>query len=242
MSQILLLTKNILSNQVLQEKFQQLNYEVWCSARLVEQVQQFSTPPTVIQQFQTVVFSKTISDSEVEGLLEFFSRYSIAILRETETLPSPEEQTKWLELGMHDWLLETDNLIDLREKLSQTKITVMKNMESSKRVVSFSKVNVKKDIDPSQVQLTGRERKLLDVLIKAEGNLITRTELCEKIWSDGKTSSNMSQLSCMVNRIKRKFKDHGIEENIILTQWGKGYQLSESFYQQYAERKQQVYQ
>ncbi len=241
MSQVLLLTKNILSNQELQEKLQQLNHEVWCTAQMVEQVQRFSTPPTLIQQFQTVIFGKTISDYETENLLEFFSRYPIAVLREAEILPSSEEQLKWQEQGLHDWILGKDSIINLREKLSQTNTAIMNSLETNNRVIPFYKEEEKKDLDNLHVRLTGRERKLMDALVKAEGESITRNDLCKAIWSESESPSKMSQLSCMVNRIKRKFQAQGIEGNVIVTQWGKGYQLSEAFYQQ-CIGQQQIYQ
>lgn len=233
MSQVLLLTKNILSNQALQERLQQLNYEVWCSAQLVEQVQRFGTPPSVIQQFQGVIFSKTICDYEAEALLGFFARYPIAILRETEKMPTAEEQTSWLEQGLHGWVLEEESLISLREKLAQTQTAVMQKMDATNnRVVPFPNGDAKRELEALQVHLTGKERKLMDLLIKAQGELMTRKEICEAIWTEGETPSNMSQLSCMVNRIKRKFEEQGVEGKVIVTHWGKGYQLSEAFYQQ----------
>lgn len=242
MTQVLLLTKNILSNQTLQEKLQQLNHEVWCSAQLVDQVQRFGTPPTVIQQFQIVIFSKTICDYETESLLDFFSRYPIGVLREVEIMPSAEEQAKWQEQGLHDWLLEEESLISLREKLAQSQAAVIQTNDTNRRVVPFPNGGIRQELDALQVHLTGKERRLMDLLIQAQGELMTRKEICEEIWTEGETPSNMSQLSCMVNRIKRKFEEQGVEGKIIVTHWGKGYQLSEAFYQQCVGNQQQIYQ
>ena len=242
MSQVLLLTKNILSDQSLQEKLQNLNHEVWCSAQLVEQAQRFGMPPSLIQQFQIVIFSKTICDQEAGVLVGFFNRYSLAILREVGVLPSIEDQATWQKRGLHGFLLEDEALFDLREKLSQAQASASQPEASKRRIVPFPGGEAPRELSAMKIHLTGKERKLMDLLIEAQGELITRKQLCESIWPEGETPSNMSQLSCMINRIKRKFEAQGIEGKIILTHWGKGYQLSEAFYQQCIGHQQKNYQ
>lgn len=232
MSQVLLLTKNILSDQPLQEKLQNLNHEVWCSAQLVDQVMRIGMPPSLIQQFQAVIFSKTICDQEAGTLVDFFHRYPVAILREVGLLPSIEDQASWQNRGLHGFLLEDEALFDLREKLSQAQVSASQQEANNRRIVPFPGGETPKELSATKIHLTGKERKLMDLLIEAQGELITRKELCEKIWPEGETPSNMSQLSCMINRIKRKFEQQGVEGKLILTHWGKGYQLSEAFYQQ----------
>ncbi|MGG5315051.1 winged helix-turn-helix domain-containing protein [Enterococcus sp. AZ072] len=242
MSQVLLLTKNILSDQSLQERLQNLNHEVWCSAQLVDQVQRFGMPPSLIQQFQAVIFSKTICDQEAGVLVDFFHRHPVAILREVGLLPSMEDQASWKNRGLHGFLLEEEALFDLREKLSQAQASVNQKESTAARIVPFPGGDSSKERNAMNIDLTGKESKLMELLIEAQGELITRKELCEKIWSEGQTPSNMSQLSCMINRIKRKFEAQGVEGKLILTHWGKGYQLSEAFYQQCIGYQQKNYQ
>lgn len=243
MSQVLLLTKNILSDQQLQEKLQNLNHEVWCSAQLIDQILRLGLPPSLIQQFQIILFSKTLCDQEVGLLADFFNRYSIAVLREVGGLPSVEDQAAWQKRGLHGFLLEDEALFDLREKLSQAQTSANQQEALNRRIVPFpGGGEAAKELNPMKIHLTGKERKLMDLLIEAQGELITRKQLCERIWPEGETPSNMSQLSCMINRIKRKFEAQGVEGKLILTHWGKGYQLSEAFYQQCIGYQQKNYQ
>ncbi|MEO1769654.1 MULTISPECIES: winged helix-turn-helix domain-containing protein [Enterococcus] len=241
MSQALLLTKNILANQTLQKKIQGLNDEVWCSTWLLDQIQRFGVPVFVSQQFQTVIFGKTICDDEVQSLLEAFLDYSLVVLREVEQEPSEEERKKWIELGLQCYLSEEDSLETIREKIALATIKRSQMREPSQRVVPFPYSESKSDFDSSNIRLTGKEQMVMNLLVRAQGEVITRKELCEKIWAEGDTASNMSQLSCMINRIKRKFEKQGVDGRIIVTHWGRGYQMSDYFYQQCASYAQIFY-
>lgn len=241
MCQALLLTKNILANQELQNKLQGLNDEVWCSNLLLDQIQRFGVPVFVSQQFQLIIFGKTICDDEAQELLQALRDYPLMILREVEQEPLDEEREKWTERGLHGYLSENDTQEMIREKIALANQKRTQTTDLKKRIVPFPHSDTKSEFDSSRIRLTGKEQIVMNLLVRAQGEIMTRQELCEKIWSDGNTASNMSQLSCMINRIKRKFENQGVDGRIIITHWGRGYQLSEYFYQQCSDYAQSFY-
>lgn len=241
MYQALLLTKNILANQRLQQKLQGLNDEVWCTNWLLDQIQRFGVPVFVSQQFQLVILGKTICDEEAHALLQSLREYPLILLREVEQEPLDEEREKWTECGLHGYLSEGDTQEVIREKIALANLKRTQANEVNERIVPFPHSETKSEFDSSRIRLTGKEQMVMTLLVRAQGEIMTRKELCERIWHDGNTASNMSQLSCMINRIKRKFENQGVDGRIIVTHWGRGYQLSEYFYQQCASYAQTFY-
>lgn len=241
MAQALLLTKNILANQTLQKKLQELNDEVWCSTWLLDQIQRFGVPVFVSQQFQVVIFGKSLCDEEVQTLLQPLQEYPLIILREVEQEPFGEEREKWTERGLQGFLSEGDTQEVIREKIALATLKKNQAKEMNQRVVQFPHSENKVEFDSARIRLTGKEQMVMNLLVRAQGEVMTRKELCEKIWPDGNTASNMSQLSCMINRIKRKFENQGLDGRIIVTHWGRGYQMSDYFYQQCASYAQSFY-
>lgn len=59
---------------------------------------------------------------------------------------------------------------------------------------------------------------------EADGEIVSREEICEKIWSKV-TQSNLARTSSIVKRIKIKLDGLGIDDSSLQTLWGKGYRL-----------------
>ena len=83
------------------------------------------------------------------------------------------------------------------------------------------------------------EKRVFERLILAhtKNQLVSRKELCEYLWEEGETPSNMSQLSCLIHKIKRKFELAGITNEVIATLWGRGYRLNEEFCERYLDEQ-----
>lgn len=225
MYQVLLLTENILANRDLQEKLQLLNDEVWCSSKLLGQVKQEDVVSLICQQFQIIIFSNTICDKNIQILIEIFSKHPIVLLRETDTELNEEEKNYWRAKGLHEWIGSDTRPSEVREKMVQAYKKVQEVKEQAKYVEIFPFGYSEDKLAASKIRLTGREKRVLAILSEAKGGMITRKELCERLWSNGHTASNMSQLSCIIRRVQQKFEDEGVNNLKISTHWGKGYQL-----------------
>ena len=56
---------------------------------------------------------------------------------------------------------------------------------------------------------------------------LDRDQICRLLWQKEPDASTKSQLSFVCKRVKQKFSDAGMNEEIITTSWGKGYQINE---------------
>lgn len=202
-----------------------MNDEVWCSSQLLNQIQKPELFKLICQQFQVIIFSNTICDKKVQRLLKVFSSHSIVLLREIDTQLNKEQKTYWREQGLHGWIDIETLPSEIREKMFQAYTKLLEIEESSKIVENWSFDYLREELETSHIRLSKKEKAVLNVLIQAQGESVSRKEMCEQLWSEGQTNSNMSQLSCVVKRIQQKFEDKGNKNLVITTHWGKGYQL-----------------
>lgn len=235
MQHVLILTKNMLSEEELVGKLQRMSYETLCSTDLLSRLNNPGSG-TVLAYFQFVLLSENLCNQEVEEILTQISGYPLMVVRLTEDYPNEEEQVYWKELGLSDWLVRTSSFEEIRERLS----TLRKLHQQENQILSFPMENV--SAVPSSLEslfksFSKTEKKVFEFLVKAypEHGVSSRKELCDHLWREGATPSNMSQLSCLINKLKRKCVQHGITGEIITTMWGRGYKLNDEFYQQWIQ-------
>ena len=99
MNQVLILTRNILAEQEIQQKLQALNYEVYCSAKIFEKCGQQLEALEFFNFFQYVILSETICESEVMELVPLLKNRSIRIIRKVEAKVT-EMDHQYLEEGV----------------------------------------------------------------------------------------------------------------------------------------------
>lgn len=85
----------------MQEQLQYLSYEVFCSVELVKQLKNNVNRLPIIQSYQAIVFSETLSDEEVRNLLVFIGNEGPLLIRKFGRLPSAEEKTSLTKL---EWI------------------------------------------------------------------------------------------------------------------------------------------
>lgn len=244
MQHVLILTKNVLSEDPLIQQLHYLNYEVLCSADLIQPLQQGRMSP-VISYFQLVIISETVSNSEAEQLLPTLKRYALAVVRVGEAVPA-SEQAVWQEQGLHYWITKRPTVQELREGMLEALRSLEEQRITGSQILDFP-INTEssKAFGPLRnvyKSFSKTEKKVFERLLWAQshGGVISRQELCEYLWEDGQTSSNMSQLSCLINKIKVKFDQAGHSHEIITTLWGRGYKLNEEFYQRWLTEEQEA--
>ena len=71
----------------------------------------------------------------------------------------------------------------------------------------------------SSLILSSGEEKLFRILYQKQANVLSREEICLKMWNKGKNNSTMSQLSVLVKHLKDKLSQQQIEGPIIETCW-----------------------
>lgn len=229
---LLILTKNILAETSFQSKLQQMNNEVFCSTCLLNAC--FSMDQEMrhlLACFDAVILSETISYQEIREVISNIREHVPAIIRKYES-----EFTKGFEEEQSDYVIDqrikgSASLEEIRE-LCQT----IEPNESEKPKES-GYANNKKRAPKVTYHLynfgfSRRESRLLMCLYENRGRYLSRQEMCQKIWNEENASdSKMSALSSCVRNIKEKVEKCGVAFNPIDTAWGRGYQISDEFYQ-----------
>lgn len=224
MNKILILTKNILAEQKFQTQLQLLNYEVFCSS----DIYQSNRNHNIFSYFPTILLSETITDSEVADVVSLMNTDSNLVIRLTDDVYSPEDQVTLKETVIGGWLNKSLSNTMIREKLVMLQNNFFRNGQYSNRPVRMAEEGPFQ-IVLNNVRFSKNEKKVLALLFQSQGRTISRTEICQFLWRDGETSSNRSQLSCIVAKIKAKIQQAGYKEETLITKWGQGYSLDPVF-------------
>lgn len=245
MDRVLILTKNILIEQELQNKLQSLNYEVYCSVRLFDELMHQENTSIFFNIFQYVIISESICESEVVRLSSTLSDSSFKIIRKVEKKVTEVDQN-FFETGFLNAIISTkDSLDELRECLSVLNSLTEKSVErlNERKLSQFSRsasllqdpslqISKNRFDDTSAyrevlLHLSHTESRLVSILVKAGNQIISREAICQELWREGPTKSHLASLSSTITRVKVKFKKAPLKGSAIHTIWGKGYRIDQ---------------
>lgn len=226
MQLILLLTKNLLIEQRLQEKLHQLNYEVLSSVQIFQQLKE-GKPVTI--DHQVVIFGETISNKEITGLLPKFASDKVVCIRKCNQEPSLEEQEQLGALGIRKWISTETPLDQLRECLAEQMEQVHQSQEEQQLSLHQHSVITENKLEIFLKSLTKKEKQVFLYLQEAKGRIISREDLCDYLWQEELNHSRMSQLSSLIKNIKKKLAVADFSGDLLRTIWGSGYCLTLEF-------------
>jgi DNA-binding response OmpR family regulator len=226
MKPLLILTKNLLVEQTIQARLQELGYEVFCSETFLRKLYQRLNIKEVKENFQGVILNGTITDREAESIISTLEQ-QIPCFRKLDRDPTEQEEENIRKIGFCGWISDSQSSDRLRESLS-TQFTTLDHQKNSQvsSLLQTSEESQKKNLQVFLRKLTNREWKFFQKLMEANGAIVSRTEMCLYIWEKAPNHSYLAQLSVLVKRIKGKLKSVGIDEESLETIWGKGYRLS----------------
>lgn len=214
MCKIMIITRNILVEQNLQQQLQHLGHEVFCTGI---DTCHFKLA-LFVEIFDSIILSETLSNEETQLILQQVNleEQSIEVLRKVEILPSKEQSAELTELGIDSYLSICATLEELREKYA-----TKQSSNDANTIINFV---AKRPYSP--INLAKNEKKLMTILLENAGSCVERNQICEAIWGIQPTNSSMSQLSALIKKIQIKFDGAGLEQKLVLTYWGRGYQLN----------------
>lgn len=131
-----------------------------------------------------------------------------------------------LELGADDYITKPFSLMILRARVSVL-LRRIKQISSDNKIIirhfvfDFDAMSFYKGND--KIELSKTEQKLLKVLIKNRGTVLTRSSLVDKIWTDDAEYVDENALSVTVKRLRDKLEDNPIKPQYIQTVYGIGY-------------------
>ena len=156
-----------------------------------------------------------------------------AELRKTSELPvifitandTEQDMIKGFQLGCDDYISKPFSLDVLKQRVKavlRRVVVVDKNVFSSGNItVDFQQMIVKKDAE--LVKLTVTEYRLLELLVRNKGQVLTRQLLLERLWDAGGNFVEENALSVNVRRLRQKLEDDLKKPTYIITVFGIGY-------------------
>lgn len=224
MIRVLVLTKNILAEEIITKKLQHLNYEVFCSTSILNEIQVTGHIPELVNHFPIIVIGETISSYEMELMLPSLTERGQSVLREVDHYLSEEERTSLKKLGLTGAVQNSDSVELLREQLAEV---TTQHQRSFKPIVEEKPPVVEEDQSLSAltlVNLSSLELQVLEKLRSCSGEIVSRDELCMTLWGNV-SQSRLAQLSSLVKNIKLKLEILQVDQEVIQTIWGKGYRV-----------------
>lgn len=244
MRQVMILTKNVLFEESMQKKLQRLDFEVFCSScseQWLEEINELA----IFQYFQAVILSETFCNQEVTEMLRRLTKYPVRIFRIVEETPTEKDAEEWKKMGLDGWLKKSDCLDVLREKLVNTTSPRLSQRLSEGEIeaTGISESVRRWQLENARAMFSRTEGLVFKCLMEgqAQRRIVTRKEICRKVWNSEETASTASQLSTVIGHLRTKLSEQGIQGNTILTLWGQGYRFSSGFYEQWLKLVQPNY-
>jgi two-component system OmpR family response regulator len=150
-------------------------------------------------------------------------RTPVIVLTARGTVP---DKLAGFEAGADDYLVKPFALDELLARIEAVhRRTAHKPaMELEAGPLHLSLASKRLSIDGRTVELTPTELSMLELLMRFQGQVVTRKMLCEHVWGfDWEGPTNVIEVH--INRLRGKL-DKGREESLIRTIRGRGYALA----------------
>lgn len=134
-----------------------------------------------------------------------------------------------LELGADDYITKPFSLAVLRARVNarirstEKKETV--GYQTERFRFDFQEMTYYVLEDP--VELSKTEQKLLRLLVENKGNILQRSVLIDRIWTDGAEYVDENALSVVIKRLRDKLEEVPAKPRYIKTVYGIGYKWEE---------------
>ena len=140
-----------------------------------------------------------------------------------------EDMVKGFESGCDDYITKPFSVALLRHKVNAT---LRKNNIINKNIFEYDSLKIDFDkmsvgINDKEVNLTITEYKLLELLIKNRGQVLTKEILLEKVWDSNGNFVDGNTLSVNIRRLRSKIEIDSKKPRYIITIFGIGYTFGE---------------
>ena len=134
-----------------------------------------------------------------------------------------------LEYGADDYITKPFNILEVKARI---KAIMRRTSGGTKKEVNeniVEKGDLKLDcesrrlfINGREINLTGREFEILELLVKNENRVYSRDQLLEAVWGKG-SPGDVRTVDVHVRRLREKVEKNPSEPKYVHTKWGVGY-------------------
>lgn len=140
-----------------------------------------------------------------------------------------EDMVKGFETGCDDYIAKPFSVELLRHKINailKRSTVVNRNVLEYKALkIDFDRMLVA--VAEKEINLTATEYKLLELLAKNKGKVITKEILLEKLWDNNGNFVDENTLSVNIRRLRKKIEMDSKNPQYIVTVFGIGYTFGE---------------
>lgn len=220
---ILVLTRNVLAETGFQNKLQSLNYEVYCSKNVLDQLTNTKNPK-YLRCFAIVILSETLLNEEVKDMVSILKGSNKVLLRKTSDLNNQKEQSELVDCDLDGWIENDCSKTLLREELAA--YHPLLNSYSENDYERSTQFKSQSETLFFVSELTSKERKVFEKLYSSRGKCVYREELFAEVWSQKPSKSKEVQLSAIIRKIRKKITENNSVDFEIITEFGQGYKLA----------------
>ena len=140
-----------------------------------------------------------------------------------------EDMVKGFESGCDDYIAKPFSLELLKHKINAI---LRRNTNDNADVFEYKNMKINYDkmavsLNDEVVNLTATEFKLLEVLSKNKGQVLTKEILLQKLWDDSGNFVDQNTLSVNIRRLRKKIETDSKNPEYIKTVFGVGYTFGE---------------
>lgn len=140
-----------------------------------------------------------------------------------------EDMIKGFEKGCDDYIVKPFSMDVLKLKINAI---LKRSVEIEKWIFKYKDLKIdfesrKVFVKDEEVNLTGTEYKLLELLSKNKGRAVTKEIILEKLWDSNGNYVDENAISVNIRRLRKKIEEDTKNPHYIITLFGIGYILGE---------------
>lgn len=140
-----------------------------------------------------------------------------------------EDMIRGFEIGCDDYIAKPFSVEILKHKINAM---IRRSDMELKNIFKYKELKIDFDrmavlIADKEINLTATEYKLLELLAKNKGRVVTKEMLLEKIWDNNGNFVYENTLSVNIRRLRKKVEKDSKKPEYIITVFGIGYTFGE---------------
>jgi len=184
-----------------------------------------------LRSVDLVILDLALPDMDGAAVVERLRSWSDVPIIVLSVRSSEEEKIRLLELGADDYVVKPFGMGELlaraRAALRRQRTGAIGDpiVRAGPLCIDLARRSV--TVDGAEVQLTPKEYRLLDVLARHAGNVVSHQQLLKHVWGPSH-ARDTHYLRIFIRKIRKKIEKDPVQPKILRTELGVGYRLAMS--------------